>query len=132
MFPIIVEKRKARMERKLKLKRQFDTDYDDGGEGKASFYEDLKKEVDQQANINRTEWDGMDDAQRVLYEGFRPGMYVRIEIKVTIPSLKHQCRQDHVKLSNSGLGQYLDGGPFRVLNVLKPTKEVDISSDFFS
>ena len=85
MFPIIVEKRKARMERKLKLKRQFDTDYDDGGEGKASFYEDLKKEVDQQANINRTEWDGMDDAQRVLYEGFRPGMYVRIEIKVTIP-----------------------------------------------
>jgi phosphoribulokinase len=71
------------MERKLKLKRQFDTEYDDGGEGKASFYEDLKKEVDEQANLNRAEWEGMEDAQRVLYEGFRPGMYVRIEIKVS-------------------------------------------------
>jgi hypothetical protein len=81
-FILCAEKRKARMERKLKLKRQFDTQYDDGGEGKSSFYDDLKKEVDEQASLNRTEWDGMDDAQRVLYEGFRPGMYVRIEIKV--------------------------------------------------
>ena len=38
-------RRKERMERKLKLKRQFDSDYD-GGEGdKNSYYEDLKKEV---------------------------------------------------------------------------------------
>ena len=72
------------MERKLKLKRQFDTEYDDGGEGgkASSFYDDLKKEVDQQASLNRSEWDGMEDSQRVLYEGFRPGMYVRLEIKV--------------------------------------------------
>jgi ribosome biogenesis protein BMS1 len=70
------------MERKLKLKQQFDSQYDEGGEGKSSFYDDLKKEVEEQASLNRTEWDGMDDAQRVLYEGFRPGMYVRIEIKV--------------------------------------------------
>jgi hypothetical protein len=82
IFSHLLEKRKARMERKLKLKRQFDSEYDEGGEGKASFYEDLKKEVDQQANLNRAEWEGMEDAQRVLYEGFRPGMYVRIEIKV--------------------------------------------------
>ena len=38
-------RRKERMERKLKLKRQFDSEYD-GGEGdKNSYYEDLKKEV---------------------------------------------------------------------------------------
>ncbi len=78
------------MERKLKLKRQFDTQYDDGGEGKSSFYDDLKKEVDEQASLNRTEWDGMDDAQRVLYEGFRPGMYVRIEIKVWVNTIRYR------------------------------------------
>jgi len=74
-------KRRERMERKLKLKRQFDTDYD-GGEGgdKATFYDDLKKEVDDQSNLNKTEFGDMDDSLRVQYEGYRPGMYVRMEI----------------------------------------------------
>ena len=36
------------MERKLKLKKAFDTDYDDGEGAAASFYDDLKKEVDDQ------------------------------------------------------------------------------------
>merc|ERR1719239_803351 len=45
-------RRKERMERKLKLKRQFDSDYD-GGEGdKNSYYEDLKKEVNLKINDN--------------------------------------------------------------------------------
>ena len=76
-----LEKRKQRMERKLKLKKMFDSEYD-GGEGdKASFYEDLKKEVDDQSNLNKNEFDGMDDSLRVQYEGFRPGMYVRLELE---------------------------------------------------
>jgi len=79
------EKEKARrlerMERKIKLKRSFDTDYDDGEGAGGSFYDDLKKEVDDQANLNRNEFDDMEDSQRVLYEGFRPGMYVRLEIE---------------------------------------------------
>lgn len=37
------------MERKIKLKRSFDTDYDDGEGARGSFYDDLKKEVDDQA-----------------------------------------------------------------------------------
>merc|ERR1719516_257546 len=74
-------KRKERMERKLKLKKMFDSEYD-GGEGdKASFYEDLKKEVDDQSNLNRSEFDGMDDSLRVQYEGYRSGMYVRMELE---------------------------------------------------
>jgi len=69
------------MERKLKLKKMFDSEYD-GGEGdKASFYEDLKKEVDDQSNLNRSEFEGMDDSLRVQYEGYRPGMYVRLEVE---------------------------------------------------
>ena len=74
-------KRKERMERKLKLKRSFDQDYD-GGEGgeKSSYYDDLKKEVDDQSQLNRGEFEGMDDSLRVQYEGFRPGMYVRLEV----------------------------------------------------
>merc|ERR1712142_874749 len=74
-------KRKERMERKLKLKRTFDTEYD-GGEGeKGTFYEDLKKEVDDQSNLNRSEFEGMDDSLRVQYEGYRSGMYVRLELE---------------------------------------------------
>ncbi len=30
--------------------------------------------------MNRTEFEGLDDSLRVQYEGFRPGMYVRLEI----------------------------------------------------
>jgi len=74
-------KRKERMERKLKLKKSFDTEYD-GGEGdKATYYEDLKKEVDDQSNLNRSEFDGLDDSLRVQYEGYRSGMYVRLELE---------------------------------------------------
>lgn len=85
-------KRKERMERKLKLKKSFDTEYD-GGEGdKGTYYEDLKKEVDDQSNLNRSEFDGMDDSLRVQYEGFRSGMYVRMELEnVPCEMVEHFC-----------------------------------------
>jgi len=73
------EVRKKRLADKKKLKARFDADYDDTG-GK-SHYEELKREVDEQAQINRSEFEGLDDSQRVEYEGYRPGMYVRVEIK---------------------------------------------------
>ena len=72
------EERKKRIEKKRQLKMQFDTDYDDGGK---THYDDLKKEVEAQTQINRSEFEGMDDNLRVEYEGYRPGMYVRIEIE---------------------------------------------------
>jgi len=74
-------KRKTRMERKLKLKKEFDMDYDDGEGGNGNNYHDeLKKECDDQAALNRGEFEGMEDSVRVQYEGYRPGMYVRVEL----------------------------------------------------
>lgn len=31
--------------------------------------------------MNRSEFDGLDESLRILYEGFRSGLYVRIEIR---------------------------------------------------
>lgn len=76
------EERRKRWEKKKKLKEQFNSEYDEDGEGKGkSYYDDLKQEMDQQATINKSEFEGMDDELRVQYEGFRPGMYVRMEIE---------------------------------------------------
>lgn len=49
--------------------------------GEIGYYEGLKHEASQQTELNRLEFEKMDDETRVEYEGFRPGMYVRVEIK---------------------------------------------------
>lgn len=73
------EVRKRLIEKKRKLKEQFNAEYD-GGESKKTYYDDLKEEMDHQAQLNKSEFEGMDDETRVQYEGFRPGMYVRMEV----------------------------------------------------
>ncbi|XP_060567637.1 ribosome biogenesis protein BMS1 homolog [Ruditapes philippinarum] len=67
-----------RAEKKRKLKEMFDTQYDMKGD--TEFYDNWKEELDQQAKMNRAVFEDMDDELRVQYEGFRPGMYVRVEI----------------------------------------------------
>ncbi|RWS12757.1 ribosome biogenesis protein bms1-like protein [Dinothrombium tinctorium] len=77
-------KEAERLEKKRKLKEAFDTQYDEGEEKKDNddaFYDQLKTELDKQAQLNKSEFEGLDDSIRVQYEGFRAGMYVRIEIK---------------------------------------------------
>ncbi|KAM4624326.1 ribosome biogenesis protein BMS1 homolog isoform 1-T2 [Polymixia lowei] len=69
--------RKKRLEKKRRLKERFDAEYDDGD---ATYFDDLKEEMQKQAELNRTEFEDVDDETRVQYEGFRPGMYVRLEI----------------------------------------------------
>lgn len=73
------------MEKKKRLKEQFDRDFDESKSGdktgEGAYYDSLKEEASLQTNLNRLEFEKMEDAQRVEYEGFRPGMYVRIEIK---------------------------------------------------
>ncbi|KAK3932873.1 Ribosome biogenesis protein BMS1-like protein [Frankliniella fusca] len=71
--------KKEIMEKKMKLKEKFDAEYDEQDGGK-SFYDELKAEVDQQALLNKSEFEGMDDDLRVQLEGYRAGMYVRIEL----------------------------------------------------
>nr|XP_055032289.1 ribosome biogenesis protein BMS1 homolog [Misgurnus anguillicaudatus]XP_055032290.1 ribosome biogenesis protein BMS1 homolog [Misgurnus anguillicaudatus] len=66
-----------RMEKKRRLKERFDAEYDDGD---ATYFDDLKEEMQKQAELNRQEFEDVDDEVRVQYEGFRPGMYVRVEI----------------------------------------------------
>ncbi|NXW92048.1 BMS1 protein, partial [Alopecoenas beccarii] len=72
------EKKKERMDKKRKLKEMFDAEYD---EGDTTYFDNLKEEMHRQAQLNRAEFEDQDDETRVQYEGFRPGMYVRIEIE---------------------------------------------------
>lgn len=73
------EEKKKLMEKKKKLKEQFDAEYDNTE--KKTYYEELKAEVERQAGINKSEFEGLDDDVRVQLEGYRPGMYVRIELE---------------------------------------------------
>ncbi|KAK5851363.1 hypothetical protein PBY51_002165 [Eleginops maclovinus] len=72
-----VAQKNKRLEKKQRLKERFDTEYDDGD---ATYFDDLKEELQKQAELNRAEFQDVDDETRVQYEGFRPGMYVRLEI----------------------------------------------------
>ena len=70
---------KKRSEKKKKQKARFDSHYDDAeGEG-GSYLDDLKREVSEQEKRNRAEFESMDEATRQMYEGVRPGSYVRLE-----------------------------------------------------
>jgi ribosome biogenesis protein BMS1 len=76
------------MAKKRKLKEAFDAEFDDEKTiGKKTYYDSLKDEVDQQAQLNRSEFASLDDDQRIKYEGFRPGLYVRIKINKVSPLL---------------------------------------------
>ncbi|XP_021107272.1 ribosome biogenesis protein BMS1 homolog isoform X2 [Heterocephalus glaber] len=70
--------KKKHLEKKRKLKELFDAEYD---EGESTYFDDLKGEMQKQAQLNRAEFKDQDDEARVQYEGLRPGMYVRIEIE---------------------------------------------------
>ena len=70
---------RERLEKKKELKTHFDVAYDD--EAGTSYLDELKQAVSAQAELNRKEFEGLDDESRVLLEGLRPGTYVRMEIK---------------------------------------------------
>lgn len=73
------EEKKKLMEKKKKLKEQFNAEYDNTE--KKTYYDELKAEVERQSGINKSEFEGLDDDVRVQLEGYRPGMYVRVEIE---------------------------------------------------
>lgn len=70
-------------EKKRKLKEKFDAEYDEGD--KSSYYDDLKASAEKQSQLNKSVFEGVPDDLRVQIEGYRPGMYVRIELH-NVPS----------------------------------------------
>jgi len=74
-----IEDKKKLLEKKKKLKEQFNAEYDNTE--KKTYYDELKDEVERQAGINKSEFEGLDDDIRVQLEGYRPGMYIRVEIE---------------------------------------------------
>ncbi|KAM4703708.1 ribosome biogenesis protein BMS1 homolog [Rhinophrynus dorsalis] len=96
------EVKKQRLEKKRKLKERFDTEYDDG-DADATYFDDLKGEMQKQAELNRAEFEDQDDDIRVQYEGFRPGMYLRIEIE-SVPCEFVVNFDPHYPLILGGLG----------------------------
>lgn len=73
-----MDKKKQLLEKKKKIKAKFDAAYDLGES--STHYEELKMEAERQAKLNRSEFENYDDDVRVQLEGFRAGMYVRVEI----------------------------------------------------
>lgn len=74
----------------------YDEEQEEAGEGGA-YYEDLKKEVSERAEANRSEFTGLREEIRVKYEGLRPGCYVRMEIKGNVFTA-FLCVQLHLAL----------------------------------
>jgi len=69
--------------KKEALKKKFDEQYDgeeeDGGE--QDWYDEQKAELQRQAEVNRAEFEGMDQDVRDAVQGFLPGVYVRLQLR---------------------------------------------------
>jgi ribosome biogenesis protein BMS1 len=66
------------------LKRKFDEQYDDPDEDPTAsmdFYDQKKDELVRQQQLNRAEFEGVDEETRLLVEGHRAGAYVRVELE---------------------------------------------------
>ncbi|GFS46590.1 ribosome biogenesis protein BMS1 homolog [Nephila pilipes] len=71
--------KEKRMEKKKKLKELFNQQFDDSKDH--AYHDELKMEADAQGELNKTEFEGLDDDVRVHFEGFRPGLYLRVEVE---------------------------------------------------
>ncbi|KAK8786695.1 hypothetical protein V5799_023529, partial [Amblyomma americanum] len=67
-----------REERKRKLKEAFDSEYDH--EDEKTYFDELKQELGEQSQLNQKEFEDLEDERRVQFEGYRPGLYLRVEL----------------------------------------------------
>ena len=74
-----LEEERNLVSKKKKLKKEFDVQYDE--EGGTGYLEDLKREVSEQEQRNKAEFEGVDARTRLQLEGICPGHYVRMELK---------------------------------------------------
>lgn len=84
---------KARLLKKMQKKSAFDAQYDVGDleadrataeavlPKERTFYEDQKEKLQQQADMNRAVFEGLDEDVRLQVEGFRAGLYVRMQFE---------------------------------------------------
>ncbi|XP_055613917.1 ribosome biogenesis protein BMS1 homolog [Uranotaenia lowii] len=86
----IEEKNMSRTElmaKKMKLKAKFDAEYDNPEkddqhiEGDHQYYEKLKAEALRQTELNKKEFSNLDEDIRLNIEGYRAGLYVRMNFK---------------------------------------------------
>jgi ribosome biogenesis protein BMS1 len=65
-----------RQEKKERQKTVLNASYDGG----KTYYDEVKHAMQEQLDFNKSEFEGEDESLRVQFEGFRPGLYVRIEM----------------------------------------------------
>lgn len=68
-----------RLARKRKLKQTFDSEYD--REDEKTYFDELKEELNEQAQLNQKEFEDLEDERRVQFEGYRAGLYLRVELR---------------------------------------------------
>lgn len=83
---------RERMLKKMRKKSEFDAQYDTGDFESApppekTFYQAEKDKLQMQAETNNQFLEGLDSETRLQVEGFRPGLYVRIELSKVPASL---------------------------------------------
>uniref|UniRef100_A0A1I8IWQ0 Bms1-type G domain-containing protein n=1 Tax=Macrostomum lignano TaxID=282301 RepID=A0A1I8IWQ0_9PLAT len=71
--------------KKAALKAAFDAEYDAAksgvaGDSSGDFLSSWKAQLEEQARLNREEFKDLDEDTRAQLEGFRPGLYVRLEL----------------------------------------------------
>ncbi|KAL3985375.1 hypothetical protein ACH3XW_38380 [Acanthocheilonema viteae] len=80
------EASKRRRIDKEKLKMRFNAEYDETNK----HYVQLKEELEEQSKLNKSVFEELDEATRQQLEGFRPGLYVRVELEdVPVEFLQH-------------------------------------------
>uniref|UniRef100_F1KTP3 Ribosome biogenesis protein BMS1 n=1 Tax=Ascaris suum TaxID=6253 RepID=F1KTP3_ASCSU len=82
------EERENRIRRmkKEKLKRNFNAEYDETNQ----HYTQLKEELEAQSKLNKSVFEELDESTRQQLEGFRAGVYVRVEFEqVPVEFVEH-------------------------------------------
>ncbi|KAL8565002.1 hypothetical protein ACOMHN_003378 [Nucella lapillus] len=78
------EKTTDKLEEKKKRKQQFDVAYDQNKhritDDDDEFLQNWKRELEEQTKLNRAEFENMSPELREKIEGYRPGLYLRVEV----------------------------------------------------
>uniref|UniRef100_A0A2K5QMC5 Ribosome biogenesis protein BMS1/TSR1 C-terminal domain-containing protein n=1 Tax=Cebus imitator TaxID=2715852 RepID=A0A2K5QMC5_CEBIM len=78
----------------------FDAECD---EGESTYFHGLKGETQKQAQVRNLKFEDQDGEDRAQYEGFRPGIYIHVEIE-NVPCKFVQNFDPHYPIILGGLG----------------------------